>query len=168
MSFIDESNGRSFEPGFFLANNEDCTRVTKQMAQDNANVVTAADGSKYVPMGSAYPTNDGNAIGIVYEDVDVTAGDMPGSVVTKGEVYKDRLRVSSTDYTSVSPAGSENPKACGWYEKDLSNKYFLSSDVEVDTNKTYYVPVLTTISPSAQGALEALGFKFVGLPKVIR
>lgn len=168
MSFIDESNGRGFEPGYFLANNEDCTRVTKQMAQDSDLVVTADDGSKYIPMGSAYPSNDANAIGIVYEDVDVTAGDMPGSVVTKGEVYKERLRVSSPGFASVSPAGTENPKACGWYEKDSSNNYFLTTDVEVDSNKTYYVPDNTTITVSCAGALESLGFKFVDLPKVIR
>ena len=89
MSFINTNdNGKVYAPGWFLAS-EECTRETRQIAQSGA--TTAADGSKYVKMGTPYPSNDANAIGIVYEDVDVTTGDMPGSVVTKGIVYEDRL-----------------------------------------------------------------------------
>ncbi len=33
-------------------------------------------------------------MGIVYQDVDVTSGDMPGSVVMSGKVYEDRLPVT--------------------------------------------------------------------------
>jgi len=91
MSFIqNDATAKVYAPGYFLAH-EECTRVTKQIAQSGA--TTAANGTKYVKMGTPYPSNDGNAIGIVYEDVDVTTGDMPGSVVTKGEVYEDRLAV---------------------------------------------------------------------------
>lgn len=91
MSFINTNdNGKVYAPGWFLAR-EECTRETRQIAQSGA--TTAADGSKYVKMGTPYPSNDANAIGIVYEDVDVTTGDMPGSVVTKGTIYKDRLPV---------------------------------------------------------------------------
>jgi hypothetical protein len=42
-------------------------------------------------MGTIYPANGATAVGIVYEDVDVTTGNMPGSVVTKGTVIEDRL-----------------------------------------------------------------------------
>ena len=93
MSFIgDKKLGTTYAPGYFLAyNDENVTRETRQIAQDSAATVTTADG-KYVPMGTAYPTNDGNAIGLLYEDVDVTVGDMPGSVVTGGAiVYEDRI-----------------------------------------------------------------------------
>lgn len=94
MSFINspEHQGLVYAPGWFLKNNEDCTRETRQIAQSGA--TTAANGGKYVKMGTPYPSNDGNAIGLVYEDVDVSSGNMPGSVVTKGEVYEDRLPVS--------------------------------------------------------------------------
>ena len=92
MSFINTNdNGKVYAPGWFLAG-EECTRETRQIAQSGA--TTAADGSKYVKMGTPYPSNDANAIGFVYEDVDVTTGDMPGSVVTKGVIYKDRLPVT--------------------------------------------------------------------------
>lgn len=91
MSFNqDNTTSKVYAPGHFLAH-EECVRETRQIAQ--AGATTAANGGKYVKMGTPYPSNDANAIGIVYEDVDVTTGNMPGSVVTKGVVYEDRLAV---------------------------------------------------------------------------
>lgn len=93
MSFITtpDSQGKVYAPGFFLAH-EECVRETRQIAQEGA--TTLENGAKYVKMGTVYPSNDGSAIGIVYEDVDVSTGDMPGSVVTKGVVYEGRLPVA--------------------------------------------------------------------------
>lgn len=89
MSFIGKTTGIGFEPGWFLAHDEDCHRETRQIAQEGA--TSLEDGTKIVKMGTVYPSNDEHAEGIVYEDVEVTSGDMPGSVVTKGTVYEDRL-----------------------------------------------------------------------------
>lgn len=90
MSFIGAGHqGQTYTPGWFLVNNEDCSRFTKTIPQTLA--TTAEDGTKYVKMGTVFPANNSTAIGIVYEDVDVTTGAMPGSVVTKGEVYENRL-----------------------------------------------------------------------------
>ena len=91
MSFIKIDNtARVFAPGYFLAADaENCTRETREMKQTDA--TTLSDGTKIVKMGTVYPANDGTAEGIVYEDIDVTSGNMPGSVVTKGIVYEDRL-----------------------------------------------------------------------------
>lgn len=142
MSFINNDIGsaKTYAPGFFLANNEDCTRETREAAQNSALVVTGNDGSKHIPMGTAYPTNDGNAIGIMYEDVDVTSGNMPCSVVTKGEVYEDRLAVTGANYSAVTLKNLVSPKAQGWYESDgqLEPTYTLSTDETVNTSKTYY------------------------------
>lgn len=91
MAFIIESKGAAYAPGWFLATEEGVERKTRQIAQDHENVQTTDDGGKYVPGGSVYPSNDGEAEGIVYENVDVTSGDMPGSVVVRGTVYADRL-----------------------------------------------------------------------------
>lgn len=94
MSFImtPARAGHTYAPGWFLANNEDCTRETRTIP---ATGVTAdVDGGKHVAMGTIFPANDATAIGILYEDVDVTAGAMPGSVVTQGTVYLDRLPVT--------------------------------------------------------------------------
>lgn len=92
MSFIGETTkGKVYAAGWFLAHAE-CERKTRQFPQSGA--TTTSDGKKYWKMGSVYPSNDGNAEGIVYEDVDVTTGDMPGSVVLNGVVYEDRLAVA--------------------------------------------------------------------------
>lgn len=91
MSFIANGTGKSFEAGFFLLDDENCTRLTKTIPADHAQVVTNADGTKYVPAGAIFPANGATAVGIVYENVDVTSGAMPGSVVTAGTVVKDRL-----------------------------------------------------------------------------
>ncbi len=103
MSFKTMSDGQTYAPGWFLANNEDCTRETRQIAQASAK--TAENGAKYVPMGTVYPANDATAIGIVYEDVDVTTGDMPGSVVTAGTIYADRLSGTLAEAAKTALAG---------------------------------------------------------------
>lgn len=40
-------------------------------------------------------------------------------------------------YTAVSPVGTENPSEEGWYVLS-GNRYILSTDTAVDSNKTYY------------------------------
>ena len=96
MSFIGETKkGKCYAPGYFLAH-ESCERKTREIPQSLA--TTTSDGAKYVKAGTVYPSNDGNATGIVYEDVDVTNGNMPGSVVVGGGViYTDRLPVAIDD-----------------------------------------------------------------------
>lgn len=141
MSFIGAGRqGQTYAPGWFLVNNEDCSRFTKTIPQSLA--VTNDDGTKYVPMGKAYPSNDSNAIGITYEDIDVTNGAMPGSVVTKGEVYEDRLAITGAQYDSVTLKDLVSPKAQGWQERSGSSPnytYADSTDTTVNTSKTYYL-----------------------------
>lgn len=219
MSFIqDNTNSRVYAPGWFLAENENCERKTRQIAQTSATI--AENGTKFVPMGTIYPSNDSNATGIVYEDVDVTTGDMPGSVVLRGTVYEDRLAVTGASYDSVTLKNLVSPKAQGWQERSgVSPDYTYadSTDTTVDTTKTYYLPdtshtavsdyaavlnpvkegwyesdgqspatyTLSTdtvgvktktyyaksdvrMSANAKTALQALGFKFVTEPAVVR
>ena len=91
MSFNANKNGIGYAPGWFLAE-EECSRETREISQSHSQVVTGANGAKHVPMGAFWPANDSSTVkGIVYEDVDVSSGNMPGSVVTKGVVYLDRL-----------------------------------------------------------------------------
>jgi hypothetical protein len=104
MSFISSvEQGLVYAPGYFLAH-EECERKTKQIAQSGA---TNVNGRKYVPMGTLYTetheeevegvdTTVTDYVGFIYEDVDVTTGDMPGSVVLKGVVYEDRLPAELT------------------------------------------------------------------------
>lgn len=96
MAFIGSiKEGKTHNAGWFLAH-EECTRETYEIPQSLA--TTAENGTKYVPMGTVLSVTTGEGagavttyFGIIYEDVDVTVGNMPGSVVTRGEVYEDRL-----------------------------------------------------------------------------
>lgn len=105
MSFIyGDKLGEVYAPGWFLAH-EECERKTKTVAQNHAQVVTQ-NGTKHVPMGAFWPANDSSTVvGIVYEDVDVTSGAMPGSIVTKGVVYLDRLPASPASGVQSALAG---------------------------------------------------------------
>jgi len=105
MSFNASSTGTGYAPGWFLADNEHCTRETRTVAANHAQVKTAANGGKYVPMGAIWPSNDANAVGIVYEDVDVTTGNMPGSVVTAGTIYADRLPTAAASAAKTALEG---------------------------------------------------------------
>lgn len=169
MSFIGtKEEGKFYAPGYFLAH-EECVRKTKEIAQNSALVVTADNGGKYVPMGTAYPTNDGNAIGIVYEDVDVTTGNMPGSVVTEGVVIEGRLAITGADYDSVTLKDLVSPKAQGWQERSGSSPdytYADSTDTTVDTSKTYYLDdenhtevsnYAAVLNPKSEGWYERSG-----------
>lgn len=90
MSFTGNKTNRGYAPGWFLAE-EECSRETVQVAATHAQAITLADGSKIVPMGAVIPANGATAKGILFEDVEVTNGDMPGSLVTRGVIYGDRL-----------------------------------------------------------------------------
>lgn len=172
MSFIKTDNtARVFAPGYFLAADaENCTRETREMKQTDA--TTLSDGTKIVKMGTAYPANDATAEGIVYEDIDVTSGNMPGSVVTKGIVYEDRLAVTSVDYQAVTPETGDNPKEKGWYERSGSAGsyvYTLTDDTTVQDGTTYYKAVDVRLSAAAKTALGGKGFKFIATtPTVTR
>lgn len=90
MSFIQSPTaGRSYAPGWFLAE-ADCSRETVTVSANHAQAVTIGT-TKIVPAGSVVPANDATAKGILYEDVEVTTGNMPGSLVTKGVIFEDRL-----------------------------------------------------------------------------
>lgn len=171
MSFIkNQSETRITAPGWFLVHPEDCHRETRQIAASGAS--TDYNGAKYVPMGTIYPSNDANAIGIVYEDVDVSSGDMPGSVVTKGVVYEDRLAVTGVTYDSAIVPTGGNPAEMGLYERSGSNSnyvYTLTDDTTVQDGVTYYEQKPVRMASAAKTALAALGFKFVATsPTVTR
>ena len=103
MSFIGAKHeGTIYAPGYFLAH-EECERKTKEITQSMA--TTTARG-KYVKMGTPFPSNDANCIGLLYEDVDVTTGNMPGSVVLKGTVIADRLPVTLADAAKTALTGN--------------------------------------------------------------
>lgn len=105
MSFIHNVNGRAAIPGYFLESEVGAVLKTREVNQANATVTD--DGIKYIKAGTVYPANDTTAEGIVYEDVDVTSGNMPASVVVAGRVYADRLAetISSDAKTALEAKG---------------------------------------------------------------
>jgi len=168
MSFIKNDNtAKVYAPGYFIVqDDETVTRETREIPATMA--TTAADGTKYVPMGTIFPSNDAYATGIVYEDVDVSSGDMPGSVVTKATVYEDKLAMTGYDYDAVTVGDYVSPVEQGWYESDgeVSPTYTLSTDTKANGAKTYYaksgdtysaVTVGNYVSPAAQGWYESDG-----------
>lgn len=102
-----------------------------------------------VVIPSAKPTEIGD---ITYNDSDpvgyeVTLGctaDSMGNThyeywQTAGEVTPDvdPDPTPSVTYEEVTPEGTEDPSAEGWYEY-VDGQYVLTTDTEVDTEKTYY------------------------------
>jgi len=169
MSFIGEvEKGIIYAPGYFLAH-EECERKTRQIAQEGA---TNVNGRKYVKMGTIYPSNDANAEGIVYEDVDVTNGNMPGSVVLKGVVYEDRLPEAVDTYSSATVPTGGNPKELGLYERSGSSPnyvYTLTTDTTAASGKTYYSYDGKKIASAVKTALAGKGFTFIATaPAVTR
>lgn len=101
MSFIHHDPlNIQYQPGWFLAS-ADCERKTCQVPANHSQVATAPNGGRYVPAGALLSKTTGTGgsavttyLGLLYEDVDVSSGDMPGSCVTAGVVYEDRLPAS--------------------------------------------------------------------------
>lgn len=172
MSFIQRNAvaGQGYAPGWFLADNEACERKTRTISATGAS--DGVNGGKYVKMGTIYPSNTSSAEGIVYEDVDVTTGDMPGSVVLSGVVYEDRLPEAVDTYSSANVPTGGNPKELGLYERRGSSPnyvYTLTTDTTAGSGKTYYSYDGKKIASAAKTALEGKGFKFVATsPAVIR
>ena len=64
------------------------------------------DGNyKTVAPGTPFPSNDANAVGIVFESVDVTSGNMPGSVLVAGRVLDENLNLATAAKTALAGKG---------------------------------------------------------------
>lgn len=92
MSYFDgPAKGYGWNAGHFLVNDETCIRQTMTIAANHAQAVTRENGRKVVPAGAVIPANGATAKGILFEDIDVTEGAKPGSVVIAGTIYGGRL-----------------------------------------------------------------------------
>ena len=104
MSFTASAQGTTFEAGWFLVDDEQCLRETATVAANHAQAVTRNERT-IVPAGAVIPANGATAIGILYEDIDVTDGAAPGSIVTKGTIYGDRLPATLADAAAAALTG---------------------------------------------------------------
>ena len=73
----------------FISRNSNFSAITVEVS--DTGVAANEDGRKIVPRGTIYPANDATAQGVLVNDVDVTHGPQPGSLMDAGYVYKDRL-----------------------------------------------------------------------------
>lgn len=74
-------------------------RVTFTTTVSDSEVVENEEGKKIVPKGSLLDAagtikNDATVVGILAEEVDVTNGPQPGSLIVEGYILKDRLPVA--------------------------------------------------------------------------
>lgn len=97
----------------------------------------------YKPAGNAtlatLPVLDASVIGNAYnmtEEFDTTADFVEGAGKHYG-VGSNVVVVDLGGYSAVTPVGSEDPSDEGWYEIK-NGVYVLSTDTEVDGEKTYY------------------------------
>lgn len=106
MSFFDgPDKGYGWNAGHFLVNDETCVRQTMTIAANHAQRVTRDDGRVVVPAGAVIPANGATAKGILFEDIDVTDGAKPGSVVTEGTVYGGRLPAALAEAAATALTG---------------------------------------------------------------
>ena len=114
MSFNASATGTIFEAGFFLADDENCLRETADISASHLQKVTR-NGRVIVPAGAVIPANGSTAVGILYEDIDVTDGAAPGSIVTEGVIYGDLLPAALDSDAASALTGirviSASPKA---------------------------------------------------------
>lgn len=68
--------------------------VLKTMQIDDTGIETDEYGYKTVKAGTIYPSNDAKAVGVVFEDVDVTHGERAASIITAGRIYKSKLHIA--------------------------------------------------------------------------
>lgn len=73
----------------------------------SALITTDDKNNKVIRSGRVYPSNDANAIGIVFSDVDVTYGVHAGSVMVAGRIYPANLldTLSTAATTALTAAG---------------------------------------------------------------
>ena len=65
-----------------------------------------ANGKKIVKAGTPFPSNDGNCLGYLLTDVDVTQGDAAGTYVFEGTIDPAKLSANSIVVTSAAKAAT--------------------------------------------------------------
>lgn len=72
-------------------------RLVSYTAEDDNDQIVTENGRKIIKSGTIYPANGATAVGIVFNDVDVTDGDAPMSLMISGHVWEDRLNTGESD-----------------------------------------------------------------------
>lgn len=110
-------------------------------------------GSKIVKAGTPYPSDDDEAVGIVFEDVDITFGSVAGSVLVGGRVYRDRLDISDEAVSALKTRGiifDDAPK--------ISRAIILDTGFEVTTGCTFSAEDIAESSDGLQLEITAVSY----------
>ena len=102
MSLIKTIHG-SVSPNWLAS--AECKRVKTATATTALGTEDKETHRVTVKSGTIFPSNDSNAQGIVFSDVDVTYGDYACSIMTSGFVYEDRLPVNVTEEAKAALEG---------------------------------------------------------------
>lgn len=78
-----------------LAISQDWHAIERMLNQSSYGVVTE-DGRKIIKAGTPYPSNDASCIGLVFNDYDVTDGDVAASILIDGKVEERKLPITLT------------------------------------------------------------------------
>lgn len=73
-------------------------------------------------------------------DIRIVASELGYSISgsTKSALVTSFLSVQATQFSEVTPEGTENPKTEGWYESDGAGSFVATTDETVDAQATYY------------------------------
>lgn len=76
-----------------LAMSQDWHAIERMLNQNAYGVVTE-DGRKVIKAGTPYPSNDASCIGLVFNDYDVTDGDVAAAILIDGKVEERKLPIA--------------------------------------------------------------------------
>ena len=97
------------EQGYSLPNFlESAVGLVQKTEMATQAMATAVDNKKLIYGGTAFPSNDANATGIVFETVDMTDDEnRPISVIKAGRIYTNMLKteLSSEAQTALAAKG---------------------------------------------------------------
>lgn len=62
-----------------------------QKFSQGSSLAVTENGRKIIKAGTIYPANDATAVGIVFNDLDVTEGDQNGAIIVHGFVKESAL-----------------------------------------------------------------------------
>lgn len=103
---------------------------------DDTGVTANSEGKKIVPAGSVYKNANGVAIGLLFNDADVTNGPQPVAVMYQGIVYGARLPKAVSDEDKAKMPGIIFKDDYDSREEEVS--YVATTDTKYQAGTTYY------------------------------
>lgn len=119
----------------------------QKFSQDSSLAVNV-NGRKIIKAGTIYPSNDASALGIVFNDLDVTEGDQNGAILVFGFVKTNALPVAPTaaaksalNMIKFFPLGGTVTYNV---TKNLSNVNISNEAIDAEAGKTYEATLTAT------------------------